>query len=1656
MTKINYLKRSNDLNSLVQKKRSLERDLAIISTPSGNPKDGFEDEWYATRKKIASVERRIQEIEHELKTQPSAEAQTSETAEAISKEEPVEGEQITDISPADLIGVSESNRRTRTPMSRKEELLEQIRTLNEKLKKIPNSSSPEYKTIEEECKRLQSEYARLLESEQQAAPVAEPTPLELPRPAKGVSEALSQMFELIAQAKRLADKHEFDDALKLLDEAEEHAKNEPGEKWRVKDARTEVQKQRTQVKKHLVKKIRDALESDKPLPGDIQDWLDEYARIAPDEKEQNRDFRRQLVSRRRPAQVRSAITNVREATAPLWERAKKLQEAHNDVEARRLVKEAFDKVQDLSRAYPDDEKVLALLEEAKKNYGEITKSFQTAHRMGDFERLIQQYEEQERKNPLAQLPYPDFQTVEEDGKQKLVIGREADEEILRVDVSDQNLAPVSKIITELKRVARLYAEQKAEEKFIAAKEAIRNHDPRHAHDLLHGKGKFVPVAAKVACGYSQLHTFSTEVGALELYMLPDSWVTQVQKYLESTVIPALEKRLQAEKLRADADAQADVLTAWKMLLEVQRIDPNTPLLAETRQRWHKPLDEYLRKEFSKVEELRIRHKWEQARNATQVLLELVQGDSELVAWQNRFGAFIQTCIRGELLEAQVNQVLREVIQLIGQRVGKQETLDATRQASERIKTLQDTIAEYKDAEGNPLFPESLIALLFPELNAYTTRLEARLNLNKALQDAERAAKSGDLTTVQQHQSALAEIQKDYPQHIEIGQTLDRLGARQIFLIAKRDYEAEKYRTKDQFDDLFARLGQVIEYGGADAEQAKEYRTQMQASQKELQQVGGLLDRVDRRIANLEGNTETERAQLRDALEMLAPYRKKIVRRADEIDRRWEQITETLVTALERALAQVESKKLTLAETSDVLKWYDELESLDPDRAKRFKPLKARAHLSLAENATGLEKQLEHILEAKQIAPESLQTEIRDKHAQIEKKKLLANLESAFRDPDLQGRILERLVADFPSDPDIVLRHAEWYLSQEQFREARIELDRAEKLVALVQPSDLVLQSRMAKLRKRADLEEKIAKYKQSISQLLDPDRSTEEFEQAGNEYKRLEEFVSKSAPDDPRFTVALENWWDALKSQIVQKLEQQYRELKMMGVPAWKAAHPMLKIRLIQPDHLLAHRIVSDLANSAVTEVGGKVDVLLKRVDGPISGTAEQSLELDVQETINLLEEVRAYRDALHTSDNPTGLDSSVNALIQRKKEWELLRGQIDSIEYNLQLWARTGESRYWSDVEAGKNNITSDKFARHRRVQYLIQVIDSVKAKRERLLRAAASLTDDLQNEEYEQALESIRILKTRHKNPQSPAPQDQFEYDNLGVKIQHIEQISSEELDQELASLEITVKQKANTVAQIRNWLEEGIKNMVPWDTMPKEWVSGLGSSSTLLDIPPTTVTDIVDGFIRQCDFKSALLRCVRAIGVCDKERYAEAEKKIDPNALLADFELFTQIVDKIIETGDRNDYMLVPVPPARDRWCLRQSDYYFSHPPVGERDLASPKARALVRFGLENVLVLVQQWKQAAEERRLEIKQRYSEFVGHLAQFDNLYEQIKQMDGSPLSRSPLRRLNLHAAQRKKLVDQAQNEYNKACEIAKNDSENPAAGILHRKYQELGELRS
>jgi hypothetical protein len=1560
--------------------------------------------------------------------------------------------------------VSDANRRSRTPMSRKEELKKQLDALREELDKIGDSNSPEHKRIEKERMRLNKEYSKLLESEKQAAPAAEPTTLSEPsQPAKGISEALSQMLELIAQAEQLTRRHEFDEALERLDQAEEYAKDEPDEKWRIKDKRTEVQKERTKAKNELVRKIRNALESDKPLPGDIQDWLDEYARIAPDEKEQIKDFRRQLARRRRPAQVREAIATVRQAIEPLLARAKALQ-AKNEVEAHRLAQEALDKVEALKRAYPNDEKVLALLEETRDQYNKVRARFRTALEEGAFGLLIQQYKEIQRKDAGVRLPYPHFKYKTEDGQKRLAFGTDpkTGEPILDLDHDERDTVPVSKIIEDLEGAARLYAEQKAEEKLDAAKEAIRNHDPRHAHDLLHGKGKFWGTAAKTACNYSQLHAISTEVGALELYSLADDWVKKVQQYFESAVIPALGKRLKAEKLRDDADGQAEVLTAWKMLLEAQRIDPDTPLLAETRERWHKPLDEYLRKEFSKVEELRTRHRWEQARNAAQSLLDLVQGDSELVVWQNRLAVFVQTCIRGEPLEVQVNQVLKEVTQLIGQQAGRQETLDAARQATERIKTLKYTIAEHKDAEGNPLFPESLIALLFPELNAYTTRLEARLNLNKALQDAERAAKSGDLTTVQQHQSALAEIQKEYPAHAEIGKTLDRLEARRIFLIAKRDYDAEKYRDDKQFQDLFERLGKVITLGGTDAEQAEKYRAEMEASQKELQQVEGLLDRVDKRVANLEGNTENERAQLRDALELLAPYRKKMVRRADEIDRRWDQITETLVTGLERALAQVESKKIALAETSDVLKWYAELESLDPDRAKRFKPLKARAHLLLAEPATSIKEQLDHILEAKQVAPDALQTEIQNRHAQIEKKRLLADLEGAFRNPDLQGRILDRLAAEFPSDPDIVLRHAEWYLTQEQFREARIELDRAEKIVSSIQPSDLALESRIAKLKKRADLEEKIFKSKQSIIQLLEPDRSIDEFEQARNEYTQLENHVKTSASDDSRFTVALENWWDVLVAQVVQKLEQHYRELETMGVPEWKAAQPMLKILRIQPDHLLARRIVSNLATNAVTIIPAKVKVLQNRVGGPPGGTADQSLELDIQETNDLLEEARAYKEALHQSDKPSGLNEAVNTLNQRKEDLESLKSQIDSIEYNLQHWARTGELRYWTDVEAGLNNINGDeagrsgKFARHRRVQYLIQVIDSVKAKRERLLKAAESLTDDLQKEEYEQALASIQVLKTRHKNPQSPAPQDQYEYDNLGVKLEHIKLISPEELDRELMSLEIAVRQEADTIARIKNWLVEGIKNVVPWDTMPEEWLSRLDSLNTQPDIRKMTVTRAVDEFIRQCDFKSALLRCVRAIGVCDKELYAEAEKKIDPKALLADFESFTQIVEKIIETGNRNDYMLVPVPPARDRWSLRQSDDYFSHPPVEEQGLASSKAKSLVRFGRENVLVLIQKWKQEAEERRPEIKRRYAEFIGHLAQFDSLYEQVKKMDGSPLVRLPLRHLHPHAAQRKELVEQARNEYQKACKIAENGPGDPLAEILRRKRQELGELES
>ncbi|MBK7919093.1 MAG: hypothetical protein IPJ94_23085 [Chloroflexi bacterium] len=145
--------------------------------------------------------------------------------------------------------------------------------------------------------------------------------------------------------------------------------------------------------------------------------------------------------------------------------------------------------------------------------------------------------------------------------------------------------------------------------------------------------------------------------------------------------------------------------------------------------------------------------------------------------------------------------------------------------------------------------------------------------------------------------------------------------------------------------------------------------------------------------------------------------------------------------------------------------------------------------------------------------------------------------------------------------------------------------------------------------------------------MLHPAREQDDYQTAKEKFEALK----TQYPDASRLTP----WWDSIVSQLAQALEKQTADLLNANEPPWKAAAPVLKILVLQPQNGYARRLISQLAHQVLT-LATRIDQMLADTIGRYDVEPERALAQQIAETGDLLEEVSAYIFALryHTGQD--------------------------------------------------------------------------------------------------------------------------------------------------------------------------------------------------------------------------------------------------------------------------------------------------------------------------------------------------------------------------------------------------------------------------------------
>lgn len=935
---------------------------------------------------------------------------------------------------------------------------------------------------------------------------------------------------------------------------------------------------------------------------------------------------------------------------------------------------------------PKHPTVLKLREEAEEKYKMFLKEagvLLTAAITGRFQELIEEYEKKRDEG----IKYVPLFTPERDKDGKLTIKseEEAQSELLESARLEETWE-VTKAIPELQSIARDYARQKAEEKKTEAEKYLVE-SPRRTKEILEE--------------------------ALGLYLLATEDREKIKQFLQNAVAPAVQRREEAEKLRDGAE-QLGPLEGWQQLQEAINHDPHVPGIAEVRARLRPRFQQNVKQELDRLRrnikgvpraylgQEKHQKRYENAIARAAELASASGQDDALASLTAQLETFI-TAAKNDIQEyAYVSQEMASMRQYMEQRNYRLANEAFARIEQKLGKEALNTYQELRDIQakletrGNV---DALIARIETDLNAPEERLVKQI---EALEDALSA----------------------HPDHLKIPPLLRRARSRINYERGRVFYDQRQYKEARP-------LLRAVE--GEDRDEARKLLKELDAAEHEK-------DKLESTLRQARRNREMR--MWRIAYNSLTPWKERRLpeeleddfkREFEDTREQWEEYARN---ELERLSRQEPLNERLIREQLEALA---ELGSTELDRWQKDGLARCYEQTAREKARRGrLQESIAAWQEAMRLDPgnETYEEEL----IKAEKSQVAQQIAAAPADLEQAERLYKHLRVRYPEDIDIGLKLANVYLKQEKYAETEYELNWVDTTIRqLGLHADPEMVQDKERLKRALEHEQDIHRRQRTIEPMLHPTREQDDYQTAKEKYEALK----TQYPDASRLTP----WWDSVVHQLALALEKQSADLLNANEPLWKAAAPVLKILVLQPQNGYARRLISQLAHQVLT-LATRIDQMLADTIGRYDVEPERALAQQITETGDLLEEVGAYIFALrhHTGQINDGQERQ-NELQQYRVRLNQRLRDLKSLQSLLQQGynqlERGKTSGNWTAVDRIQAQIVQGEFGGHHTVSLFLNELNRAKQIRQQLQQKVTELKQALASEAFEQVLQSVADLQ-------------------------------------------------------------------------------------------------------------------------------------------------------------------------------------------------------------------------------------------------------------------------------------------------------------------------
>ena len=951
-------------------------------------------------------------------------------------------------------------------------------------------------------------------------------------------------------------------------------------------------------------------------------------------------------------------------------------------------REALELAKNLAETYGSNSSVEELKNEVEKRFEEERQyagQQLTSSVSGLFEIVIKDYQE---KLDQGRKYVPRFEPPrDEDGK--FIFNKKGYFDVEIVNESGEAKEETQEIntaINDLKIIARDYARQKTEEKLHDAESCLLEF-PKRANALIEE--------------------------ALGLFALSPEDKETLEKYHQNTVAPAVQRREEAEKLRDGAELLGP-LEGWQQLQEALNHDPHVPGIPEVRARLRPRFQQRVEQELERLQreiesvpraylgQERYQKRYDDAIARATELASASSQDDTLFALTAQLEAFIAAAKNDIEEYAYVSQEMASMRQYMEQR--------NYRLATEAFARIEQKLGK-----------EALKS--YPELLGIQAQLEVRGNVDALIARIEADMGAPD-ERLAQYIKDLEDALSAHPDHLKIPPLLRRARSRLNYRRGRAFFNQRQY--------LDARpLLEAVE--GEDRAEADKLIKELDDAEHEKGKLERALNQARR---------SREAGLWRQAYNSLTPWLEKP--RARELDDRfWREYTDTKEEWEQYAINELDalSRQTPLNEKRirEQLEALTELGSSQLDHWQKEGLARCYEQTAKEKARRGwLQESITAWQGAIRLDPgnETYEEEL----IKAEKNQVAQQIAAAPADLEQAERLYKHLRVRYNEDIDIRLKLANVYLKQEKYAETEYELNWVDTAIRQLGPhADPDLVQDKEKLKQALEREQDIHRRQRTIEPMLHPAREQNDYQTAKEKYEALK----TQYPDASRLTP----WWDSVIHQLALALEKQSADLLNANEPTWKAAAPVLKILVLQPQNGYARRLISQLAHQVLT-LATRIDQMLADTIGRYDVEPERALAQQISETGDLLEEVGAYIFALrhHTEQINDGQERQNELqqyrirLNQRLKDLKNLQSLLQQGYNQLEKGKTSGD---WTAVDRIQAQIVQGEFGGHHTVSLFLNELNRAKLTRQQLQQKVTELKQALDSEAFEQVLQLVTGLQ-------------------------------------------------------------------------------------------------------------------------------------------------------------------------------------------------------------------------------------------------------------------------------------------------------------------------